>query len=112
MKVFKVRRKIDFYWETSERDDWCSLSVNWKSFELFFEKNCVRINEWEDELFFRLFCELMRVNDFFYVNFESTVDDFVMLMRFFNDWVSTSDINFDVIINCEELVLSTFCIML
>ena len=43
------------------------------------------MSEWRDELFFRLFCELMRIGDFFYVNLESTADGFVILMRFFDD---------------------------
>ena len=70
------------------------------------------MNEWKNELSLRLFYELMKINDLFCVNFELTVDDFVMLMRFLDDWVSTNDMNFDVIINCEEFVLSMFCIVL
>ena len=70
------------------------------------------MNKWGDELSFRLFCELMKINDLFYVNFESATNGFVMLMKFFDDWISTSDMGFDVTINCEESVLSTFCIVL
>ena len=41
LRVFKKRRKICFCWEMSERDDWYLLNVNWKDFELSFEKDCV-----------------------------------------------------------------------
>ena len=54
----------------------------------------------------------MGINDLSYVNFESITNDFVMLMKFFDGWVSMSDMGFDVIINCEESVLSTFYIVL
>ena len=111
MKVFKIRRKVDSYWETDKRDNWYLSNVNWRGFELSFEKDCVRMSEWKNRLSLRLFCGLMKIDDFFYVNFGLTIGDFVMLMRSLNDWISTSDISFDVIINCEEFILSTFCIM-
>ena len=42
------------------------------------------MSEWKNELSLRLFYELMKINDLFYVNPGSTADDFVMLMRFFD----------------------------
>ena len=54
----------------------------------------------------------MKVNDFSYINLELTIDDFVILMNFFDDWMWTNDMSFDVIIRYKKFILLTFCVML